>query len=118
VTNWAGALNGGGANRLTFGQDGGGLSAAQVGQIEFINPVGLSPGAYSAQVLATGEVVPISSSPEITLQNGALTVSWSAGWTLQSATNAAGPYVDMPEATSPYSETVSNTGQKFFRLRK
>jgi hypothetical protein len=44
-----------------------------------------------------------------------LTLNWTLG-TLQSSTNVAGPFTDVPGATAPY-ETPSNMGNNFFRLR-
>ncbi len=43
-------------------------------------------------------------------------LNWNYG-TLQSATNAAGPYVDMTNATQPYVIPVTNA-QQFFRVRE
>jgi hypothetical protein len=42
-----------------FGTDSGGLTASQLSQITFINPVGLAPGNYAAVILSTGEIVPV-----------------------------------------------------------
>lgn len=60
VSNWNGALFGGGSQRLHFGYDNTGLASQQVSQIQFINPVGLSSGTYPARILSSGEVVPVS----------------------------------------------------------
>jgi hypothetical protein len=42
-------------------------------------------------------------------------LTWTAG-TLQSSTNVAGPYSDVPDANSPYTVTALST-QQFYRLR-
>lgn len=42
-------------------------------------------------------------------------LNWSRG-TLQSAPNVNGPYVDIPEATPPYTITTTNA-QQFYRIR-
>ncbi|MEM6885937.1 MAG: hypothetical protein AAF571_12995, partial [Verrucomicrobiota bacterium] len=42
-----------------FGNSASGLTAAQVGQIQFLNPAGLAPGIYDAKILSSGEVVPL-----------------------------------------------------------
>jgi len=54
VSNW----NNSGSTHLFFGTDASGLSASQLSQIQFYNPVGLAPGVYTAKILSTGEVVP------------------------------------------------------------
>jgi O-glycosyl hydrolase len=46
-----------------------------------------------------------------------LRCNWSYG-TLQSATNAAGPYYDMPNLSQPYTVTISNGQQIFYRVRE
>ena len=68
ISNWNGSINGGGAEQVIFGSDASGLSAGQVAQIRFVNPQGFPAGAYSAVILTTGEVVPLTSRPAITLQ--------------------------------------------------
>ncbi len=52
--------------------------------------------------------------PVITFSNGVL--AWPPGFFLQSASEAAGPYADVPGATSPYTNSPSAPRQ-FFRLR-
>jgi hypothetical protein len=44
-------------------------------------------------------------------------VSWPPNSTLQRATNVAGPYVDVPEANSPFAVEF-NQPQEYFRLRR
>jgi len=46
---------------------------------------------------------------------GGLTLTWSGPFVLQWSANPAGPYTDVPGATSPY--TYNGSAQKFFRLR-
>lgn len=48
--------------------------------------------------------------------SGPMQIVWSFGGTLQSSTNAAGPYNDVTGATSPYSAPLTNS-QQFFRVR-
>jgi hypothetical protein len=68
--------------------------------------------------LATGEVVPVAPPLlEFTRNGGTLTLGWSSGWFLQSATNIAGPYQDVPGATSPWPVSMANP-QEFFRLKQ
>ncbi|MEM6886299.1 MAG: autotransporter-associated beta strand repeat-containing protein, partial [Verrucomicrobiota bacterium] len=60
ISNWSGILQtGGGSDQLFFGNSASGLTAAQVGQIQFLNPAGLAPGIYDAKILSSGEVVPL-----------------------------------------------------------
>ncbi len=60
ISNWSGTLQtGGGVDQLFFGNTAGGLTAGQVGQIQFLNPLGLAPGLYDAKILASGEIVPL-----------------------------------------------------------
>ncbi len=49
------------------------------------------------------------------LQN--LTLQWNYAFTLQSATNVTGPYLDMPTAYSPYTIQANNP-RVFYRLRQ
>ena len=44
-------------------------------------------------------------------------VSWPPPWSLQSSTNVIGPYLDVVGATSPYTNNVLSSPQRFFRLR-
>jgi arylsulfatase A-like enzyme len=44
-------------------------------------------------------------------------LSWTGDFALQSAPEAAGPYSDLPSATSPHPVNPSSTSQLFFRLR-
>jgi hypothetical protein len=61
VGGWSGSLLGGGQQQIIFGKNGNGLTSAQAAQIQFHNPAGLPAGTYSAHVLASGEIVPASS---------------------------------------------------------
>jgi len=121
ISDWNGNPSGGGAEQLKFGNNAAGLTAGQLSQIQFSNPAGLQPGTYSAQILATGEIVPASASgPSVvyTLQGNNLVMSWPTGCFLQTATNATGPYSDVPSATSPYTNNMQADPQRYFRLRQ
>jgi hypothetical protein len=119
VYNWGGSTNGGGTDQLRFGNNSLALTASQLAQIRFVNPAGFAPGNYPARILATGEVVP-ASVPTLGFQNkGAnLVLNWPDNFILQSATNVVGPYVDITNATSPYSIDPSQFPRRFFRLRQ
>ncbi len=68
ISNWTGSVVGGGVERVIFGSNASGLSASQVNQLRFVNPQGFPAGTYTAVILATGEVVPLSQRPAITAQ--------------------------------------------------
>ena len=51
------------------------------------------------------------------LIGNSLHLAWPAPFVLQSALNSAGPYSDVPAATSPYSDNTAANQHKFFRLR-
>ncbi len=53
---------------------------------------------------------------EVTRLGAGGVVTWDLSGTLQSSTNAAGPYLDVVGATSPY--TNSAASQQFFRVRR
>lgn len=44
-----------------------------------------------------------------TLSNGHLTLAWTGGGTLQSATNVAGPWLDLTDTASPFTISISPT---------
>jgi len=44
-------------------------------------------------------------------------VSWPGPFGLQSSTNVVGPYLDVVGATSPYTNNLPSSPQRFFRLR-
>lgn len=46
-----------------------------------------------------------------------LILSWQGGGTLQSSTNLAGPYVDVPGSSSPFSTATAHP-QSFYRVRQ
>jgi hypothetical protein len=117
ISDWNGDPSGGGAEQLRFGTDQSGLTPAQLSQIRFGSGTNLSP----AKILSTGEVVPdqvVAASVTFSEQGNNLVLTWPQGWSLQSATNAPGPYVDVPEASSPYTINTTLAPQQFFRLRQ
>ncbi|HWD92182.1 MAG TPA: hypothetical protein VG938_07520 [Verrucomicrobiae bacterium] len=63
IANWSGSPLGGGAQQIIFGNSSAALTAAQLAQIQFQNPVGLAAGTYPAKILSSGEIVPVSSAP-------------------------------------------------------
>jgi hypothetical protein len=117
VTNWNGTPGGGGAEQLKFGSDRSGLTPAQLGQIQFQ----IGTNSYSAKILDNGEVIPdqvIRPTVTFSTQGNDFVLSWPSGWSLQTATNAAGPYSDVQGATSPHTNNMTLDQQRFFRLRQ
>jgi hypothetical protein len=118
VSNWNGSTNGGGSDQLLFGNNSSGLTPAQLLQVVFVNPAGFPPGAYPAEMLATGEVVPAQLPMLLSSRNrNGFILNWSGGFVLQSATNVQGPYSDVTNATSPYTNSSFQFPRQFFRLR-
>jgi hypothetical protein len=62
IANWSGSVTGGGAQQILFGTSASGLTAQQLSQVQFSNPIGLPAGTYGAKILSTGEVIPDQSS--------------------------------------------------------
>ena len=60
----------------------------------------------------------ITNSPTLfTTQNGSeLVLSWSGVWLLQTATNLAGPWTNLPTASSPFTVQIGSQPAAFFRL--
>jgi hypothetical protein len=121
VSNWNGLPGGGGAEQLKFGTNQFGLTAEQLGRIRLC--AGHLSDLYFVRILNTGEVVPAEVVPPSILfarRENSLVLGWPPGWVLQSATNVAGLYADVPGAASPYTHTNDMTAgaQRFFRLRQ
>jgi len=117
IEKWAGATNGGGSHQLICGTSSGGISAQQLSKIVFQDPAGLAPGPYLARVLPTGEIVPSQpAAVAYTRQAKQMVMTWPAGFTLQTATNIAGPFMDVPEATSPFTNAFTGDPQRYFRI--
>ena len=70
--------------------------------------------------LTLGAIPPPPAPPgriDIVRNGAAVILTWTNTFTLQSATNVTGPYIDVNGAASGYSENTGSTAQKFFRLR-
>jgi hypothetical protein len=113
ISNW----NNSGNVHIFFGSNASGLSASQLAQIQFSNPGSYPPGNYGAQLLSTGELVPVA---QPTLQSArygsALVLTWPSGYQLLSATNVNGPYTPVSGATSPQTNSFLKP-REFFRLQ-
>jgi hypothetical protein len=117
ITNWHGSVSGGGATQLYFGSNSSGLTTAQLARTTFSNPAGFSPGNYGAQLLSTGELVPVAQPTLQTARYGSvLVLTWPGGYQLRSATNITGPWTPVSGATSPWTNHFDKP-QEFFRLQ-
>ena len=113
ITNWSSTRDG----HIYFGTTASGLTASQLAQIQFSNPGGFAPGVYPAQILSTGEVVPVPRPSLVSSRSGSsLVLTWSGGYQLLSSTNVAGPYVPVSGASSPWTNHFTKP-QEFFILR-
>jgi hypothetical protein len=73
-----------------------------------------SLGTATSQV-ATLLFIPVLQ-PSVTKTS--LVLNWEGSFTLQSATNVTGPYLDLAPATSPFTnQPATNERRRFFRLR-
>ena len=118
ISNWTGSLDGSGNTQLFFGTNSSGLTPTQITQIQFVNPGGLPAGLYRAKILPTGEVVPVTDKLFFSMQKSQIILTWFGPYRLQVATEVEGPYVDVPEAISPYTNAFSTSPQRFFQLQR
>ena len=118
IVSWHGSVNRGG-DRISFGTSSAGLTRQQLQQIRFVNPVGLSAGWYPAQILHTGEIVPVAMWPQMSLSatGGQLVVTWSSSAILQGSQKVEGPYEDIPTSSSSYAADLNAFPQLFLRFR-
>ncbi|GHB98840.1 autotransporter-associated beta strand repeat-containing protein [Cerasicoccus arenae] len=59
ISGWNGSYGGGGTDQFFIGSTVNGVTNDQLSRIFFSNPPGLPTGLYTAQILSTGEIVPI-----------------------------------------------------------
>ena len=116
IEGWNGSFAGGGQHQILFGSGATALTPQQLSHIRFHNPVGQTSGVYPARILATGEIIP-ASVVAMSQVGKNLIITWPAGLTLQTATNLAGPFVDLPTTSSPYTNQFRDP-QRFFRLHQ
>jgi hypothetical protein len=116
ILGWQPWSNGGSSHHIFFGTNSLGLSVAQLSKIIFIDPYGWPLGNYPAQILSTGEVVPVPLPILGTTRNSnGLIVYWPGDYQLLTATNVMGPYLPIPAATSPFTNPFTGREQ-YFRL--
>lgn len=116
IQHWNGSVTGGGADQLFFGKDTDGLTPQQLNQIRFCDPAGAPPGFYPARILTNGEIVP---GPFLNCTRTAdrLVIRWNSSCILQTATDPAGPFEDLTNACSPFTNNFADA-QRFFRLKQ
>jgi hypothetical protein len=114
ITGWNGSPSGGGLHQIIFGNSSSALTAQQLSQIQFANPNGVN-GVYFATILPSGEIVP-GHPLNVRVVPGAMVLTWGNGFTLQTSINVAGPYLDVTNAVSPFTNAF-NEPKRFFRLR-
>jgi hypothetical protein len=70
--------------------------------------------------LRFGPVESASARPQLSfaLIGNSLVLSWSGSFSLVSATNVTGPYIDVPAATSPYTNSAPFDARRFYGLRQ
>lgn len=120
IRNWRGSVGGGGLHQVIFGSTASGLTAQQLRRIYFRDPAGFGFGDYPAVILATGEIVPSTPAPaamQYTKSGNALHLQWPAGYVLETATNIAGPFTDVPGAVSEHHVIITPGRARFLRLR-
>jgi len=115
-----------------FFGDGSGITTQQLAQIRFVDVVGRLPGVFPATQAPNGEIVPVIGPGEppilriTVIPNSTVLLTWPVGYTLQSATNAAGPFEDMwrsyhfaPNSSGSYADWwFYNEQMRVYRLRK
>ena len=127
VTNWAGAVNGGGADQLVFGTDSSALTASQVSQVWFANPAGLPVDTYAAAILSTGEVVPLTAPAMLSagqMGNGlfqfSLTGVPGVGYAVSTSTNLS-DWTPLETNVSPFTFLDTNASlfpNRFYRAQR
>ncbi len=117
IRNWTGSAEGGGNDRVFFGNNSTGLTASQLAQIVFEDPTGSPKGKFPARILANGEIVPGSPSLACSIAGRTLVISWSGDARLYSSTNAAGPFLPIPATSTGRFETQFTDPRRFFLLR-
>ena len=81
-------------------------------------------GLYSVMVsngggTVTSAVAVLNVAPRVSVQltNRSVLLSWPGPFVLQAAGKVGGPYLDIAAAGSPYLESTTTNGQRYYRLR-
>lgn len=127
IKNWNGSVTGGGPDQIKFGTDATGLTAGQLAQVIWIAPNG-GANATGAQILSTGEIVPLVVNPPTigapSLVGGNIVFGVVAGspsqvGVVQSATNLTPPvnWINVVTNTGNFSFTNNaNLPQSYYRV--
>jgi hypothetical protein len=96
------------------------ISGASASAYSLTNVQPSDAGSYAVVVWNSAYSVPSATAvlavqPILVIGAGGV-LSWSGDFTLQAATNVAGPYLDVPNATSPFTNN-SGLSSEFFRLQ-
>jgi hypothetical protein len=116
IWNWNGTPTGDNpADRILFGNSAQGLTASQLSQIMFLAPRPFGPGYFAAQMLPTGELVPVPPILDYTNSAQGLVLTWPRNFSLYRSTNVYGPY-QVFRFDSPYTNPFG-APREFFYLR-
>ncbi|HWQ93450.1 MAG TPA: PKD domain-containing protein [Clostridia bacterium] len=115
IVEWTFEKDGSAGDHIFVGTSSQGLSASQIAQVSFVNPTGWPQGHYAAQILPTGELVPVTPTLTVTRNSGELILAWTGAYQLVTSTNVAGMYLPVPGAVSPFSNRFDGP-PRFFRL--
>ncbi|HTB85168.1 MAG TPA: glycoside hydrolase family 16 protein [Candidatus Sulfotelmatobacter sp.] len=85
--------------------------------VTFTYVSGMGTGRFYATAVRFTSVLPAPGTMAAGMIGTNLVINWSGNFTLQSATNVAGPYVDLPGPViiGPYTNAMTG-GQQYFRL--
>jgi hypothetical protein len=87
--------------------------------LQFTNSGSYTVAVGNSAGTVISEAAVLSVAPMLTVQSAVagLTLIWPGSFILQAASSPAGPYADIPGATSPFSWNAQTNAQQFFRLR-
>jgi hypothetical protein len=131
IRNWSGSLSGGGGNQVIFGNNGSGLTAAQVAQIRFAY---FPSTEYPAKILPTGEVVPNPTGPPYApdglsaqgVSANQINLTWTdnsldeVGFEIQRSTDGTNfvQLINVPPNSTSYSDTgLTPMTAYYYRVR-
>jgi len=86
--------------------------------VTFTYVSGMGSGRFYADAVRFTSLLPAPGTMAAGMAGTNMVINWSGSFTLQSATNVAGPYTDVPGPViaGPYTNALTG-GQQFFRLR-
>jgi len=92
-------------------------------QVNAVAMLSWSSAGQAKQIIPQSQLYPAAAAPRPALLaaprgNGAnLLLNWVGSYHLQTATNVAGPYLDLAGASSPYTNALGANPRQFFRLK-